>query len=134
MLASARGYLYLMAAVFFAIGFTGLFAPEIIAARFDLLPQSIKGVAEVRGLYGGGVLAWGLITLGALRCKSLSPGLLMALATLMGSIAAGRVVSLLLDHEVSLNIPAGIAEALIVLACRVIDKRDKAARLGHDNV
>lgn len=125
MIKVARGYLYFMVAFQAAVGITALFAPEIIAAKFDLLPQSIKGTAEIRGLYGGGVLSWSLITLGALRCKPLSPGLLIALMTLMGSIAAGRVVSLIVDHETALNIPAGIAEALMALASWLIYKHYK---------
>lgn len=127
MITVARGFLYCMAFVFGAIGLVALAAPETVAARFDLLPQSIKGIAEVRGLYGGGILAWGLIALGALRCKHLSPGLLIALATIMGSIATGRLVSLMLDHETVLTIPAGIAETAIAWACWAVYKHEKSA-------
>mgnify|MGYP003576806372 CR=1 FL=1 len=124
----ARAYLYFMAAVLAGIGFTGLFAPEIIGHQLGLAPESLKGTAEIRGLYGGGVLSWCVITLAGLRCKALFPGLLGGLGILMGGIAAGRVVSLIIDHEIELNIPAGTMEALIALSCWVIYRHDKAAR------
>lgn len=122
----ARSYLYLMSLVNVAIGLAALFAPATIASKFDLLPLSIKGIAEVRGLYGGGIFAWGVVLLGALRCKSLSPGLLMAMATMMGSIAAVRATSLIVDHEIQLNISAGFAEALSAVACWIAYKHIQA--------
>jgi len=122
----ARAWLYFMVVFQAGVGITALFAPEIIGAQFDLLPQSIKGTAEIRGLYGGGVLSWSVITLCALRCKSLSPGLLAGLGILMGGIAAGRVISMFVDHEFSLNVQAGTAEALNALACWIIYKYNKA--------
>ena len=121
----ARGYLYLMAVFTAAVGLTALFAPEIIGARFALMPQSIRGIAEIRGLYGGGVFSWSLITLGALRYKPLSPGLLMALAILMGSLVVGRVVSVIVDHEIGLNMETGISELLYALSAWIVYKQDK---------
>lgn len=126
----ARAYLYMMVAVQAVVGITALFRPEIVAAQFDLLPQTIKGIAEVRGLYGGGIFSWGLVTLAALRCRYLSPGLLIAMAVTMGSIAAARMASLIVDHETALSIPAGIVEALTALACWTIYRHDKPARIS----
>jgi hypothetical protein len=123
----ARGYLYLLVLVFSAVGLTALFAPQVIAAKFDLLPQSVKGIAEIRGLYGGGVLAWGLVTWGALRRTSLSPGLLVSMTVIMGAIAAVRVMSIMVDHETALNVPAGIAEVLLALACWKVYKHGNTA-------
>jgi hypothetical protein len=113
----ARGFLYLMTAVFFAVGLTALSAPDVIAHKFALLPQSVKGTAEIRGLYGGGIVGWGVVTLGALRRKSYSGGLLLAMALIMGGIAAGRIVAILIDHELALSLPAGVAEGLTAWAC-----------------
>lgn len=130
---AAKAYLYFMVVFQCGIGITALFAPELIGKKFDLVPRmvdgvkSIKAVAELRGLYGGGVLSWGLMTLAALRCETFAPGMLAALGLLMGCIAFGRLVSLIVDRETALNIPAGIAETLIALSCWVLYSSNTAA-------
>jgi hypothetical protein len=121
--AAARGWLYLIAAVQLAVGLAALFAPQMVAARFDLLPQTLKGAAEIRGLYGGGFTASGLLTLLALRDTPLARGLLVAVGSVMGGIAAARLVSLCVEHEIAFTLPAAVAEALTALACRVLYRR-----------
>ncbi len=123
----ARTYLYLSVLLFFAIGVSSLFAPGMVAANLQLSPLSLAGTGEIRGLYGGGFFAFGLVLLGGLRCKSLSPGLLIAMATIMGGVVVGRIVSLAFDHEYLLTLIGGSAELLLALACWNVYKYDKAA-------
>lgn len=126
MIAIARGFLYVMAAIFAAIGIAAMCSPETIAAQFDLVPSSTKGIAEVRALYGGGILGWAAIALCALRCRVLAPGLLLAMATLMGLIAMGRVASLAVDHEIMFNLATGTVETLVAMVCWVIYESGKS--------
>jgi hypothetical protein len=128
MLTLARAYLVSMAIVFGAIGIAALSAPDIVAGKLELLPQSIKGTAEIRGLYGGGFISWCLIILGALRYRS--KGMLIAMALTMGAIALARVVSVFADHDVAFNAPGLISEVLIAIACWKIWK-DSAARIDQ---
>lgn len=123
----ARAYLGLTLLLLAGVGFAGLLVPDTLVAQFDLLPQSAKGSAEVRGLYGGAFLSWGLIIVGAWRYKHLRNGLLVALALTMGTIAAARLVSLAVDQQPAFNIPAIVSELLIVLACWIL-YRDETTR------
>ena len=95
----------------------GLFAPQIISGQVFLSPATIAGTAELRGLYGGGFIGFGLVLLCGLRCKSLAPGLFLAMAIIMGGIVVGRIVSLAIEHEFAFTIPAIIGEVLLALAC-----------------
>jgi Domain of unknown function (DUF4345) len=120
----ARGYLYLNVLLFAAIGVKSLFMPESMAGQLQLAATSIAGTGEIRGLYGGGFIGFALVLLGGLRCKPLSPGLLIAMATVMGGVVCGRIVSLALDHEYMLTLVGGTAEALVALACWSVYKHD----------
>jgi hypothetical protein len=124
MIRAARGYLYLMCILFVGLGLTALFAPHMIFAQFDLLANSAKGVAEIRSLYGGAFLSWGLLTIVALRGGPLSQGLLIAMVVIMGGIAAARLVSLMVDQAFAFNIPAEVVEILALLAYWTVYKHN----------
>lgn len=129
MLTAARVYVIFMAIVFGLGGATALISPEMFMAQLELLPKSIKGTAEVRGLYGGGFLSWAVILIAALRCKSVSAGLLLAMILTMGLIVIARGVSVVVDHETAFNVPAIIGEALLVLACWVLYRNVRVGSL-----
>jgi len=126
--ATIRRYvLYFFIAFFAVFGITGLFAPAFIAGKLDLAPVALAGAAELRGFYGGGFLGFSLVILAGLRCQQAGSGLLLAMAIIMGSIAAGRLFSMALDHEFAFNIPAGIAELLVSATC-YLESRAQTAR------
>lgn len=129
MLVTARVYVILMAVVFGFGGLGALISPEMFMGQLELLPKSIKGTAEVRGLYGGGFLSWAVILISALRYKSVSAGLFLAMVISMGLIVVARIVSVVVDQEIAFNGPAIVGEALLVLACWVLYKNAKVAPL-----
>ena len=112
-----RGALYFFVVFLFVYGATGLLAPQVISGQVFLSPVTIAGTAELRGLYGGGFIGFGFVILCGLRCKSLAPGLLMAMAIIMSCVVVGRVVSLAIDNEFAFTLPAIVGEVLLVLAC-----------------
>jgi hypothetical protein len=123
----ARIYFGVMLALLASIGVLGLVSPHELAARFDLLPKSAKGLAELRGLYGGAFVSWALLGIAAWRCRTLRPGLLIGLAVTLGLLAAARLVSLFVDGEPEFNVPALVTEALFALAAWALYRHDKRA-------
>ena len=123
----ARGFLYLNVLIFAIVGVKSLFMPESMVGQLQLQAISIAGTGEMRGLYGGGFIGFALVLLGGLRCKPLSPGLLMAMMTVMGGVVMGRIFSLAVDHEYPMTLTAAALESLLVLACWIVYKHDKAA-------
>ena len=121
---AARGFLYLFVVLFMAIGVTAMFAPDVIAAKLALTPVNLAGTSELRGLYGGGFFGFGIVLLCGLRCKLLAPGLLTAMAIIMGGVVVGRMVSLAIDHETTFTIPAAIGEGLLAMACWIASKNN----------
>jgi len=121
----AKVFLCFLVLVFAGIGLTALADPAAIAGKFDLALQSTKASAEVRGLYGGGFVAWALIIIAALRFKTLAPGLLTAMGISMGAIAIARIVSIATDYAPDFNLPAFAVEALAAGACWILYKNVK---------
>lgn len=117
MIKLARGLLYFFSAFFVVYGATALFRPDIIAGALYLSPVTIAGTSEIRGLYGGGFAAFGVVLFNGLRNKSIGPGLLMSMAIIMGGVVIGRIVSLAIDHETAFTLPALIAEVVVAWAC-----------------
>lgn len=119
-----RGFLYLIGASLFLFGMTALFAPHIINTQLHLMPVSIAGTSETRGLYGGGFIGFAVVIIYGLRCRHLAGGLLLAMAIIMGSIVAGRLISIGIDHELASTVPAIAGEILIALACWLESKNN----------
>lgn len=124
----ARGILYLNVLIFAVVGVKSMFMPESMTGQLQLQAMSIAGTGEVRGLYGGGFIGFALVLLGGLQCKRLSPGLLIAMMTVMGGVVIGRIFSLAIDREYPMTLTAAALESLLVLACWIVYRHDKAAR------
>lgn len=112
----ARGFLYCFGVFILSGGIAAFGLPHLITEIFHLAPVTILGTAEIRCLYGGGFFSFGVITLIGLRSGSLGPGLLMAMAIFMWSVAAARAISIPIDHEVAFTVPALVAEIILGLA------------------
>jgi hypothetical protein len=110
---------------FLAFGLAGLFAPAMLAAQLHLMPLTNAGLGELRALYGGGFAAIGFTIFAGLRCKVNGPGLLLAMSILLAGIAAGRVVSLIADHDVGFAAPNGLFEFLLAAACYSESRRER---------
>jgi len=111
-----RSILYFFGAFFIAFGITGLFDPGLIASKMHMLPTTIAGTGEVRGLYGGGFSGFGLVILAGLRSPA-GKGLLLAMSIIMSGVIIGRLFSMGLDHEFAFAMPAAIAEFLVASLC-----------------
>ena len=127
MIKLARGLLYFFSAFFVVYGATALFRPDIIAGALYLSPGTIAGTSEIRGLYGGGFAAFGVVLFNGLRNRQIGPGLLMSMAIIMGGVVVGRIVSLAIDHETAFTVPAAIAE-LLVAGCAWLAAKDGLKR------
>ena len=129
MIKIARGIVWLWVAVFLAYGATGLSTPQLIAELVNLSPTSAIGTSEIRGLFGGGFAAFGVVLLCGLRSPILAPGLFMATAIIMGGLVAGRLFSMTVDHEFAFTIPAIIAEAVMAISAWICS-RDALQKLN----
>ena len=82
-----------IALFFLGMGLVGLAAPERIAATFGTPVLSGDGRNEVRAVYGGFGVAIGALLLAA----PARPGVPLCVATALGGMAGGRLVSALLE-------------------------------------
>jgi Domain of unknown function (DUF4345) len=113
--AARRALLYFFGAFFIVFGLVGLFAPALLAAKVNLMPANIAGIGEMRGLYGGGFIAFGLVTLAGLRSPSVSRGMLLAMSIITGGIVIGRVFGMAIDHDYGATAPDALPEVLMAL-------------------
>jgi hypothetical protein len=121
----ARIYAALMMLLFAGLGAFALAQPDALAVKLALMPKTIAGTAELRGLYGGAFLSWAALGLAAWRFRSLRTGILAALGVSLGGIAIARLVSLAVDHEAAFNVPALITEGLFAVACWALVKDEQ---------
>lgn len=110
-----RVLLYVFGVFFLLFGLAGLFAPGRLTGGIHLLPEGVAGLGEMRGLYGGGFAAFGIIILAGLYKRD--AGLLRAMAIIAVGITVGRLVSLVLDQDVSFALPNACYEALLAVCC-----------------
>lgn len=90
--------LIIAVAVFFAgMGLVALARPEQVLAFFGTPSLSRDGRNEVRAVYGGFGLAVVSLLLVALEQPALRPGVLLTVALALVGMAAGRLISALID-------------------------------------
>ena len=90
-----RTLIGLIALFFIAWGLRFFFTPEAMAAEFAIVPSGAAGLSTIRGDLGGTFVAIGVFVAMGLR-----PGArrwLYTAAALIGAIAFGRAISLVLD-------------------------------------
>lgn len=92
--------IYVAMAAFLLMGVGALARPTLVTAQFGMPDLTAAGRNEVRAVYGGfGVLmAWMLLI--ALQRADLRGGILLTLACALGGMAAGRVLSALIDRRI----------------------------------
>ncbi len=86
-----------VAAVFAAMGLMALARPERIVAYFGTPSLTRDGRNEVRAVYGGFGLAIAALLCGAQFDAPVRPGALLAVAVALFGMAAGRLLSAVLD-------------------------------------
>jgi DMSO reductase anchor subunit len=95
----------------FGLGMMSMFAPKRMVANFALEPVGTAGLSSIRSVFGGLFLASvGLLVLGFVTGQTQS---FIAVAILMGVVAAGRIVSLIADGFDKSVIPPLVVELVI---------------------
>ena len=94
-----EGAVGVIAALFAAMGIFALAFPNRVVAIFGTPELTLAGRNEVRAVYGGfglaaaSALAWGLLS------PRLAPGIFFALGVALWGMAAGRILSILIDRR-----------------------------------
>ncbi|MBY0423263.1 MAG: DUF4345 domain-containing protein [Parvularculaceae bacterium] len=91
--------LLLVAFAFAGMGLGALVAPRRVLALFGVDVLSAAGRNEVRAVYGGFGLAMAGALIVALGAPSLRLGIVLTLALALFGMAAGRIVSALIDRR-----------------------------------
>ncbi|WP_063126063.1 DUF4345 family protein [Nocardia fusca] len=98
-----RPVVLLVAAILFAaMGLYALAVPAKLTAPFGMPVTTATGRAEVRAVYGGfGLAVAGALGWAALDTGELGRGVVLAVAVALAGMAAGRVISRVLDSSVA---------------------------------
>ena len=86
---------------FFAIGLYALVAPATLAAPFHLSVETPESRSEIRAVYGGfGIAVSAVLGAAALDLGDIRAGAVMTIGFALIGMAAGRLVSRLVDSSV----------------------------------
>jgi hypothetical protein len=86
---------------FTAMGIGAIAKPALVTAPFGILELTLAGRNEVRAVYGGFGIFMALALLVALEQPELRDGILFAVAAALGGMAAGRLVSAVIDRAIA---------------------------------
>jgi|GEM_PF-288651 hypothetical protein len=89
---------YIAAFGFAVMGIGALIKPTLVTAQFGILALDSAGRNEVRAVYGGFGLMMSVALLVAIGSETLRAGILIAVACALGGMAAGRVLSTVIDR------------------------------------
>ena len=111
-----------VALFFAAMGLVALVRPAFVVGRFGIDVDSVDGRNEVRAVYGGfGLAIAGLLAWSSTATAATEDAVLLAVAVALGGMAAGRVVSFVLErprypHPTAtfLVVEVGLAAALLL--------------------
>ena len=117
---------------YLTLGMVALIRPETLLSGFGVGVQGRDGRNEIRAVYGGFPLAVaGLLGFSLFHAR-LSDGILLALAIATLGMAAGRMISALIDRGIS-RLPAiFIGVELLVAAMIAASMRDSLGQLGEE--
>lgn len=90
--------IYVISALFAAMGLYALAQPHRIVDRFGIAVETADGRNEIRAVYGGFGVAIAVLLLAPLVEPDLYAGIVLAVAVALGGMAAGRVIGALIDR------------------------------------
>jgi hypothetical protein len=90
----------IVASFFAFMGIAALVQPERILRTFGIASLTTAARNEVRAVYGGFGIAIAWLLLASLEHASVKTGVLLAVAIALLGMAAGRVISALLDRAI----------------------------------
>jgi hypothetical protein len=102
-------------AVFAFMGIGAIAKPAFVTAQFGILKLTPAGRNEVRAVYGGFGLFMALALVVALRQPELRDGILFTVSVALGGMAAGRLVSAVIDRAID-RVPLGYLVLEVIVA------------------
>ncbi len=90
--------IFVAAAFFLAMGIVALISPAMVARQFQVMSLTSVGRNEVRAVYGGFGVAVAAALIYAAGDHRAGPGIVLAVAIALAGMAAGRLVSALIDR------------------------------------
>lgn len=121
-----RWYLLLTGLVFALIGLMGLYDPVGTVAPMGLTLADQSSRAEMRAVYGGMNLLIGLYLMGGFRNHAQQASALMLAALIMGGLALGRAISIVVDGMPSSLILGFMAIEVVGAALALYLRRQRA--------
>lgn len=89
-----------VASLFALMGTGALFRPDVVTRQFGVPALTPSGRNEVRAVYGGFGAAMAAMLLSTLYAPALRAGVALTLAIALFGMAAGRIVSALIDRRI----------------------------------
>lgn len=90
-----------IASLFALMGVLALARPGAVLAQFGVPALPPAGRNEVRAVYGGFGLAVAAVLLASLAAPALRAGVCLTVAVALGGMAAGRLVSAVMDRQLA---------------------------------
>lgn len=91
--------LFAAASLFALMGLAALLKPDAVSRQFGVPPLSPAGRNEVRAVYGGFGIAMAALLVWTFGAPELRAGVCVTLAVALFGMAAGRLVSALIDRR-----------------------------------
>jgi hypothetical protein len=104
---------------FTVMGISAIAKPALVTAQFGILELTPAGRNEVRAVYGGFGVFMALALLVALRQPELRDGILFTVGVALGGMAAGRLVSAVIDRAID-RAPLGYLVLEVILAVMLL--------------
>ncbi len=114
MLGSQDVALAIAALAFAAMGAGSLLRPDLVTAQFDMPARTALARSEVRAVYGGFGVAVASVLAATRWAPGLRAGVCLTVAAALGGMAAGRVVSALVDRALNRRVVAYLLLELVV--------------------
>lgn len=108
-----QGLLGLICLMMFGLGVKSMFAPKSVVKNFAIEPVGAAGLNTIRGMIGGLFLASLVMLLTGLVTSQTA--WFLAVAVLLGIIAIGRIIGMVLDGFDKSIIPPLVVELVMVI-------------------
>ncbi|MEM1329578.1 MAG: DUF4345 family protein [Planctomycetota bacterium] len=92
--------LFIIATFFLLMGIAGLATPGAVARQYQVDHLTVTGRNEVRAVYGGFGIAIAFVLVYANYDTSVREGVVITVAIALAGMAAGRVVSAVIDRGI----------------------------------
>jgi hypothetical protein len=131
---NARAHLvYVSAGVTLALGLLGLLNPPLTVRMLGLELVEPRGLSQARATFGALHVTLGAVLLWAAAKRSVPAAYLWLPTMLLGSIAVGRLLSILIDGAVTFPNVAFLVSETVVTAGALLAAWDRSRRPNQAN-